>query len=254
MERDLDPELMQKFICLGTTDKDTLITELHTLLEFQISPEECAFLLDMTNWNLQAAIGTYYDLDLLSTSTPSMSLVSNETIVEEESVPPDTPFIKTWRIKNTGSEVWPPGVCLRYVGGHHFDHENFVVVRTLGPEEIYDVKVQMRSPHASGMYQGQWRMCTAGGRYFGDVIWVILKVEVGGLLGLTQQPSSMEAECSTQPHCSLQDPFTTFTPRVPAQTQHTTPSSASVTIATNDPVDSESAMHEQPYELHPSGQ
>lgn len=33
-----------------------------------------------------------------------------------------------------------------------------------------------------------------------DVIWVILSVEVGGLLGVTQQLSSFQAEFNTQPH------------------------------------------------------
>lgn len=47
---DLDAELMQKFSCLGTTDKDVLIGEFQRLLGFQLSPAGCAFFLDMTNW------------------------------------------------------------------------------------------------------------------------------------------------------------------------------------------------------------
>lgn len=50
MDVDLDPELMQKFSCLGTTDKDVLISEFQRLLGFQLNPAGCAFFLDMTNW------------------------------------------------------------------------------------------------------------------------------------------------------------------------------------------------------------
>lgn len=50
MDVDLDAELMQKFSCLGTTDKDVLIGEFQRLLGFQLSPAGCAFFLDMTNW------------------------------------------------------------------------------------------------------------------------------------------------------------------------------------------------------------
>uniref|UniRef100_A0A8C8A0L0 Nbr1 FW domain-containing protein n=1 Tax=Oryzias sinensis TaxID=183150 RepID=A0A8C8A0L0_9TELE len=139
-----------------------------------------------------------------------MSFVKDVTIGEGESVPPDTAFTKTWRIQNTGAESWPPGVCLKYVGGDQFGHVNMVMVRSLDPQEMTDVSVQMHSPVSPGMYQGQWRMCTATGLYYGDVIWVILSVEVGGLLGVTQQLSSFQAEFNTQPHRSLQGDYNPF--------------------------------------------
>ncbi len=43
-----------------------------------------------------------------------------------------------------------------------------------------------------------------------DVIWVILSVEVGGLLGVTQQLSSFQAEFNTQPHRSLEGDYNPF--------------------------------------------
>lgn len=43
-----------------------------------------------------------------------------------------------------------------------------------------------------------------------DVIWVILSVEVGGLLGVTQQLSSFQAEFSTQPHRRLDGDYNPF--------------------------------------------
>lgn len=66
-----------------------------------------------------------------------------------------------------GAESWPPGVCLKYVGGDQFGHVNMVMVRSLDPQEMTDVSVQMQSPVSPGMYQGQWRMCTATGLYYG---------------------------------------------------------------------------------------
>ncbi|XP_075189767.1 protein ILRUN [Anomaloglossus baeobatrachus] len=117
--------------------------------------------------NLQAAIGAYYDFESPNVNIPCMSFVEDVTIGEGESVPPDTQFTKTWRVQNTGSEAWPPGVCLRYVGGDQFGHVNMVLVRSLDTQEMTDVSVPMCSPNQPGMYQGQWRMCTATGLYFG---------------------------------------------------------------------------------------
>ncbi|KAG8588933.1 hypothetical protein GDO81_006162 [Engystomops pustulosus] len=85
-----------------------------------------------------------------------------------------------------------------------------VLVRSLDTQEITDVSVPMCSPNQPGMYQGQWRMCTATGLYFGDVIWVILSVEAGGLLGVTQQLSSFETEFNTQPHRNVAGDFNPF--------------------------------------------
>uniref|UniRef100_A0A3P8YZ19 Protein ILRUN n=1 Tax=Esox lucius TaxID=8010 RepID=A0A3P8YZ19_ESOLU len=218
MDIDLDPELMQKFSCMGTTDKDVLISEFQRLLGFQLNPAGCAFFLDMTNWNLQAAIGAYYDFESPSINTPSMSFVEDVTIGEGESVPPDTPFTKTWRIQNTGGVTYCwPALCDKYLWDQ-FGHVNMVMVRSLEPQEISDISVQMRSPTAPGMYQGQWRMSTATGLFYGDVIWVILSVEVGGLLGVTQQLSSFETEFNTQPHRNVEGDFNPFAS--PQKTKH----------------------------------
>lgn len=70
-------------------------------------------------------------------------------------------------VRLPGPESWPPGVCLKYVGGDQFGHVNMVMVRSLDPQEMADVSVQMQSPVSPGMYQGQWRMCTATGLYYG---------------------------------------------------------------------------------------
>ncbi|KAG7266820.1 hypothetical protein CRUP_026238 [Coryphaenoides rupestris] len=204
LEMELDQELMQRFSCMGTSDRDTLISQFQGLLGFQLNPAGCAFFLDMTNWNLQAAIGAYYDFESPNINAPCMSLVEDVTIGEGESVPPDTQFTKTWRIQNTGAESWPPGVCLKYVGGDQFGHVNMVMVRALEPQEMADVSVQMHSPVAPGMYQGQWRMCTATGLFFGG------NVEVGGLLGVTQQLSSFQTEFTTHPNRSLEGDYNPF--------------------------------------------
>lgn len=43
-----------------------------------------------------------------------------------------------------------------------------------------------------------------------DVIWVILSVEIGGLLGVTQQLSSFETEFSSQPCRKIEGNFNPF--------------------------------------------
>ncbi|XP_013398445.1 uncharacterized protein C6orf106 homolog [Lingula anatina] len=102
VDSDLEANFVQQFSCLGTTDKEVLISEFQRVLDNQLNPQGCAFFLDMNNWNLQAAICSYYDYDQPKDKLPSMSLVRDITIGEGESVPPNIKFVKTWRIQNTG--------------------------------------------------------------------------------------------------------------------------------------------------------
>lgn len=56
--------------------------------------------------NLQQAICSYFDLDapreLGMEALPNMSFIKDVTIGEGEEVPPNTRFVKTWRIQNSG--------------------------------------------------------------------------------------------------------------------------------------------------------
>ena len=64
---------------------------------------------NITHRNLQAAIGAFYDYQStnqlpgnVATNQPSMKFVQDVTIGEGESVPPETQFVKPWRIQNSG--------------------------------------------------------------------------------------------------------------------------------------------------------
>ncbi|KFW69508.1 Uncharacterized protein C6orf106, partial [Pygoscelis adeliae] len=165
--------------------------------------------------NLQAAIGAYYDFESPNINVPSMSFVEDVTIGEGESIPPDTQFTKTWRIQNTGTEAWPPGVCLKYVGGDQFGHVNMVMVRALPPRRLKGLLSLHCLPEACVFIKLSFsQLLTVYDLTklpeIGHVIWVILSVEVGGLLGVTQQLSSFETEFNTQPHRKVEGNFNPF--------------------------------------------
>uniref|UniRef100_T1IRJ1 Nbr1 FW domain-containing protein n=1 Tax=Strigamia maritima TaxID=126957 RepID=T1IRJ1_STRMM len=191
VDNEIDQNLLQQFSCLGTTDRDVLITQLQKLVGNQLSNTGCAFFLDMNNWNLQAAVCSYYDLESPKDRLPTMSFVRDVTVGEGESVPPSTKFVKTWKLQNCGEEQWPPGCSLRYTQGDCLSTQDRIMVEPLKAYEVADVSLEMCSPDKAGIYQGQWRMFTATGTPFGDVIWMIITVAEGGILGLTQQMSQL---------------------------------------------------------------
>ncbi|XP_028411091.1 uncharacterized protein C6orf106 homolog isoform X2 [Dendronephthya gigantea] len=201
VDNEVDQDFLTRFNALGTTDRDILITELQRLLNFQLSHAGCIFFLDMTNWNLQAAVGAYYDFNSSQTveKLPNMEFMQDITIGEGEAVPPNTKFIKTWRLKNNGVEMWPPGVFLKFTYGDQLGPITFVSVHAVEPTKSTDVSVEMISPSSNGIYQAQWRMCTSMGQYFGDIIWVIISVNESGLLRVTQQFSELGHESRLSP-------------------------------------------------------
>ena len=67
----------------------------------------------------------------------------------------------------TVNSACPIGVFLKYTSGDQLGPINMVSVKPLGAGEEYDLSVNMISPGKTGMYQGQWRMCTPTGQYFG---------------------------------------------------------------------------------------
>ncbi len=50
MDVDIDQDLVTMFSCMGTTDKEILVSDLQTIVGSQMSREGCVFFLEMTNW------------------------------------------------------------------------------------------------------------------------------------------------------------------------------------------------------------
>ena len=67
----------------------------------------------------------------------------------------------------TGDESWPPACVLKFLSGDQFGHQDRVVVDGLLPGQCTEISLEMTSPTTTGIYQGQWRMSTPTGLYFG---------------------------------------------------------------------------------------
>jgi len=98
--------------------------------------------------------------------------VKDVTIEDGTQLPPNTAFVKTWRIRNEGP-VWPVGCALKFLNRHgdQLGGPELMPLPTLEPvqpgQEV-DVSVPLMSPAASGRYVGYWKLCTPEGRKFGQ--------------------------------------------------------------------------------------
>ncbi|XP_069945128.1 protein ILRUN-like isoform X1 [Cherax quadricarinatus] len=213
VDEDLEGGLLRQFNCMLTTDKEVLIKELQTLVGAHLNEHSARFYLEMTDWNLQAAVCAYFDLQSFN-KLPQMTFVKDITIGEGESVPPSTRFIKTWRIQNTGEDGWPSGCSLIFTGGEQLGAPSHISVSSLGAGEVADISVEMMSPAQTGLYSSKWRMSTAQGNFFGDTIWVIVQVDSGGTLALMQQMVNLK-ELGSPPAATHSTPTTFANPFAP---------------------------------------
>jgi polar amino acid transport system substrate-binding protein len=95
-------------------------------------------------------------------------------------LPPGQPFVKSWRVRNTGTCTWDKDYGLVYADGHtpaaRMGGKTVVVDRQVKPGETYDFNADLVSPLIPGVYHAFWTMRNPEGGLFGDRLWVGVKV------------------------------------------------------------------------------
>jgi hypothetical protein len=121
--------------------------------------------------------------------------VKDVSIPDGAVIPPNTPFVKTWRIRNEGTP-WPSGtplLCEMYLNcvfivissplgchllyiskktGDRMGSPDFIPITTgdvtVKTNEEVDISISLVSPPHPGKYTGYWRLCSPSGKKFGQ--------------------------------------------------------------------------------------
>jgi hypothetical protein len=100
--------------------------------------------------------------------TDAMEFVADVTFPDGTEVVAGTPFVKTWRLRNTGTRDWDAGVELVHVDGPDFGAGPVAVTAAIGAE--VDVSLAMTAT-GEGVQRSTWSLARDGAP-FGDAIWV----------------------------------------------------------------------------------
>jgi murein DD-endopeptidase MepM/ murein hydrolase activator NlpD len=95
-------------------------------------------------------------------------LVTDVTFPDGTEVVADVPFVKTWRLRNTGTRAWGAGYSLVHVEGPDFGAAALEVAADPGAE--VDVSLTMTAS-GEGLQRSIWRVAKDGAP-FGEVFWV----------------------------------------------------------------------------------
>ncbi len=131
-----------------------------------------------------------------ATPTGSSSCVLRASYVADVTIPDDTKiskgatFLKTWRIRNSGTCPWVEGMKLVYLSGNPLGAPVSVAVSPTAPNGQVDISVSMTAPMTPGTYRSNWQMHDPQGKPFGDVFYVQIIVEGTPSPTLTMTPAA----------------------------------------------------------------
>jgi hypothetical protein len=95
--------------------------------------------------------------------------VDDLTIEDNTEIPAGTTFVKTWRLRNTGSCTWTSGYALIFYTGDAMSGPatSQLTTGTVPPGATIDVSITLIAPITPGTYRGEWRLRNAAGVTFG---------------------------------------------------------------------------------------
>jgi hypothetical protein len=104
------------------------------------------------------------------------SFISDVTYLDGTEVTPGQDFVKTWRIKNTGSCTWGSGYSVIFAYGEKMSGVAEPLTGTVAPNEEVEISVRFKAPDNTGQYSSVWRMANAGNSPFGENFFVLIVV------------------------------------------------------------------------------
>jgi len=99
------------------------------------------------------------------------------TILDGTVMTPSQDFVKTWKIKNSGSCAWGEGYGLVYSYGEKMSGQPIPLNTVVQVGEEVDISVNFKAPSAIGDYTSAWQMANAKGVPFGKAIFVKITVQ-----------------------------------------------------------------------------
>ena len=117
-----------------------------------------------------------------SLSPADRASFAGETYPDYTRVPPGEPFVKVWRLTNTGSTSWGPGYFLHreaVQGAPLAASDLYPLQQTVAPGETAELAIPMTAPDKPGIYSERWTLRNPQGQIVpvdgGRYVWVIIR-------------------------------------------------------------------------------
>jgi len=132
--------------------------------------------------------GTSSGTPVILTPLPSSAcdravFIADVTVPDGTVMAANTPFVKTWRLKNNGTCTWTTSYALVFASGDQMGATPTIYLPTsVAPGGTIDLSVTLTAPSIAGTYKGNWTLRNAAGTRFGVgtggsyPFWVLISV------------------------------------------------------------------------------
>ena len=108
----------------------------------------------------------------------SLGFVADVTVPDDTNMAPGQDFLKTWRVKNTGSCPWGAGYELVYAEYQdEMSGQPQPLTEVVQPGQEVEISVQFTAPSEIGNYLSAWQMQNPAGVTFEEIIFVRIIVQ-----------------------------------------------------------------------------
>ena len=114
------------------------------------------------------------------------TFITDVTVPDGTLFSPSTVFVKTWRLKNSGTCTWTTAYKLVFYSGEQMSAPTAInIPRNIAPGVTVDLTVNMTAPASAGTYRGYWILSNTTNKLFGigvdasKPIWVEVNVSGG---------------------------------------------------------------------------
>ena len=109
--------------------------------------------------------------------TDSLTYIADVTIPDGTFMSPGQDFVKTWRVKNTGSVSWGAGYVLAFAYGDQMSGQFVALTEVVQPGQEVEVSVQFTAPNDAGESLSAWTMRNPQGVTFPEIVFVKIIVQ-----------------------------------------------------------------------------
>ncbi len=123
----------------------------------------------------------FTEIEVIRTVTPADEL-DDAKFVRDVTIPDGTvlqtgeTFLKSWRIRNTGTSTWGSGYTLAFFADEQMTSEDHVPLPPAAPGEEVTVSVRLNAPPTPGSHKSTWRPKGPDGEFFGHVFFALITV------------------------------------------------------------------------------
>ena len=129
-----------------------------------------------------SALATATPLGVLATQAGPVCMnsafIADVTYPDGTVVEDDVWLAKVWSIQNTGTCTWDDGFSLQPITGDAKGTWEIKAVKEfVEPDEIVEIRIDVKTPSKGGEWGGCWRMQGDSGQYFGTLLCLLVRVE-----------------------------------------------------------------------------